>query len=509
MKKTIKTIILILYLFINILLCTSINWATKVFAFLNFEEIIFQITTPLRNTESSIMKSYFGGGLFNGVLITLITSIIVIVIYHFLSVHSTEIDIKLWKKKIAISINNKILRVLFTILIIIIPLLLSYYSLNTVGFTTYIKKNYLNDSIDFFEKNYVDPKTVEITFPEKKRNLIYIYVESLETSFFDEEHGGINSENVMAPLEELTSKNTMFSENNNRGGFYSYEGTNYTSGSLVAQTAGIPLKISPYAIDNSDGKYKTLVPGAYTINEVLEKEGYNQTFMIGSSKEFGSRDTYFYSHGNTKIFDYHSAINSGKIPKDYNVWWGFEDSKLFEYAKEEVTNLSKENKPFNLSLLTTGTHHPDGYTESSCSNPFKRHYSNAIFCSAEQIRDFVYWIQDQDFYDNTTIIIVGDHFTYKTDYIPYTNRAVYNLIINSAIEEQNSKNRLFSPMDMYPTTLAALGAKIEGEQLGVGINLYSGKQTMSEKYGVSEYNNLLSYSSNYYLKNILIKKEGK
>ena len=37
---------------------------------------------------------------------------------------------------------------------------------------------------------------------------------------------------------------------------------------------------------------------------------------------------------------------------------------------------------------------------------------------------------------------------------------------------------------MYPTTLAALGVKIEGERLGLGTNLFSDKSTLSEKYGV-------------------------
>ena len=186
----------------------------------------------------------------------------------------------------------------------------------------------------------------------------------------------------------------------------------------------------------------------------------------------------------------------------------YEDSKVFEYAKEEATRLSNAGKPFNLTLLTTSTHHPDGYTENTCSNPFQRHYSNAIYCSTEQINEFVRWAQKQSFYNNTTIIIVGDHFSYKPDYLPSDDRTVYNLIINSAVEEQNSKNREFSAMDMYPTTLAALGVTIEGDQLGLGVNLYSGKETMPEKYGKDEFNEIITYSSKYYMNNILTKKEG-
>ena len=46
----------------------------------------------------------------------------------------------------------------------------------------------------------------------------------------------------------------------------------------------------------------------------------------------------------------------GLIPKDYNVWWGFEDDKLYEYVKDELTRLHKEGKPFNFTMETADTH---------------------------------------------------------------------------------------------------------------------------------------------------------
>jgi phosphoglycerol transferase len=36
---------------------------------------------------------------------------------------------------------------------------------------------------NFYEQHYIDPGNIEITFPEKRRNLIVIFVESLETGF--------------------------------------------------------------------------------------------------------------------------------------------------------------------------------------------------------------------------------------------------------------------------------------------------------------------------------------
>ena len=38
--------------------------------------------------------------------------------------------------------------------------------------------------------------------------------------------------------------------------------------------------------------------------------------------------------------DYSYAIENGLIPSDYKVWWGYEDQKLFEFAKEKLLQLS-------------------------------------------------------------------------------------------------------------------------------------------------------------------------
>ena len=62
-------------------------------------------------------------------------------------------------------------------------------------------------------------------------------------------------------------------------------------------------------------------------------------------------------------------------------------------------------------------------------------------------------------------------------------------------------------MDMYPTILAAMGAKIEGDRLGLGTNLFSDKQTLMEELGFKTLDNELQKTSNYYNQKILEEKE--
>ena len=151
--------------------------------------------------------------------------------------------------------------------------------------------------------------------------------------------------------------------------------------------------------------------------------------------------------------------------------------------------------------------------ESYCPIKYDDQLSNVISCNVSDVAKLVYWIQKQDFYENTTIVIVGDHLHMNNDYFENIDenyeRTVYNLFINSAIPDQNSKNRLFSTMDLFPTTLASLGYTIEGDRLALGTNLYSGKKTLVEKYGKEKVDDEFEKKSEYYNQKIIDGKEFK
>lgn len=77
-------------------------------------------------------------------------------------------------------------------------------------------------------------------------------------------------------------------------------------------------------------------------------------------------------------------------------------------------------------------------------------------------------------------------------------RTIYNAIINPIIEATNNKNRVFTSMDLYPTILASIGVKIEGERIGLGTNLYSNIPTLAEQLGFEYLNNEIKKNSKFY-----------
>ena len=247
--------------------------------------------------------------------------------------------------------------------------------------------------------------------------------------------------------------------------------------------------------------------------DILKAQGYKQMIMLGSIAEFGGRDHLFEQHGNYEIFDYQTAVDEGKRAQSSYIWWGFDDTDLFEYAKEKITLLSEEEQPFNFTMLTADTHAPDGYLCPYCEDTFDKQYYNVLNCSARKVKEFVEWAKEQDFYENTTIIICGDHPSMQPATFDNLNedeyeRTVVDIIINPAIDTEtvtieNTKNRGASTMDMLPTTLASLGAKIEGEKLGLGTNLFSSQKTLIEKYGLKYVQEELLKKSKFYDKQFI------
>ena len=360
-----------------------------------------------------------------------------------------------------------------------------------------------------FEEYYVDAKNVNITYPEKKRNLIIIIAESMENTVLSKENGGTWETSIVPELEELALNSVNFSNTSKIGGANQTYGANYSVAGTVAITSVIPLKTGDILINKAtymeEGKY---LSGAYTLGEILDAQGYNLEIMLGSDATFGGRKQYFETNGNYKVFDVNYAIQQGKMKENEKEWWGFEDDKLFQWSKEEITNLAKQDSPFNYIMVTADTHFVDGYLSKNAEKKFDSQYENVYAYSSKSINEFVEWLKKQDFYENTTIVIIGDHLGMQTDFYKQKmegnyDRTIYNVIINGVVEAKNNKNRIFTSMDMYPTILASIGIKIEGERLGIGTNLYSGEPTLAELKGFEAFNDEISKKSDWYNEHIL------
>ena len=479
---------LCLFMLIGFLCFFAGCWYVQVYGRIGFDSVLFTLTGGLGGVSDSLVKSFLVGAVLPALVFSTLVSVLLLWRWN-------------WQRWIPVTLS----------------LMLSFGLMIHAAFNVELVQYIINNHriTNLYESEYRDPKEVNITFPEEKRNLIYIYMESMETSYLSKDMGGGLEYNLIPELTQLAQENINFSHNKQVGGFRQVTGASWTVGSMVAHTGGVPLKV-PDGIDDWQNGYGTegeFLDGLTTITSLLQEQGYYQTLMVGSVVSFGGRDTFYENHGVDKIYDLVTGRADGLVPYNYwNGWWGFEDFYLFEYAKQELTEIAQKDQPFAFTMLTVDTHHIGGFVCEKCGSNYEESYENAIACASRQVYEFVQWLMEQDFYENTTIVITGDHCSMDNGYFQRNveqgyERHVYNCFINAAATPYRTYERQFCAMDMFPTTLAAMGCTIQGERLGLGTNLFSNVPTLMEKLGYQELCNQLAQQSEYYSSHFYSKRE--
>ena len=364
------------------------------------------------------------------------------------------------------------------------------------------------------DENYVDPYDEEdnprVFFPTMKRNLVFIYLESTEVTFTDPAHGGIFEKNI---IPELTALNESMGEDfggtdPKLNGALSLPLTNWTTAGIFSTSTGLPCKIGLF--ETAIGNKVDFFGGVTSLGDLLETEGYDQTFYCGSAATFGGRALFLSGHGEFEFKDYeyyHSLPEEDPNHVDYDGWWGFNDQDLLRFMKEDLIEKSQtyvdEGRPFNMTAITVDSHFGDifsgdGHLCDLCRDDpeYDRQYEKALHCDSKQVSEFVEWFYDPTNTEidplvkaNTAFVLMGDHPSMAKNFADGApkgyQRRTYASYINAAPVSAYDTNarREYSSFDAFPTTLAALGCTIDGNRLGLGANLFSNEETLVEKYG--------------------------
>lgn len=479
-------------IFLEIFLIRSFRWLNTVFGDISFATVVYQLMSPMKGTSSDIFWNYA----LSCVVLSLVIVAVIFAVY--------KVATFLLEKRNAVF--ARFYRVLYVGSIVLLCIFLLRKEVIRAGVPEYLKE-VANVSF-LFEEEYVNPTDVRILFPEHKRNLILIYLESMESTYSEVEDSNGKKINYIPELTQLAMENICFSNSEGVGGAGAYGNTGWTMAGLLSSSMGVPYGLG---IDgNESGEYKDFLPGIRGLGEILQDEGYKNYFMCGSDAVFGGRYDFFSQHGNYEIYDYNTMIADGLIAPDYFEFWGIEDRKLYEFAQMKLTDIAAAPEPFNFTLLTVDTHHPQGYVCELCHDDYSEQYGNVISCASRQVYDFVRWVQEQEWYNDTVIVLTGDHLSMNVDFfenIESTDRKVYNCIINALQPKAKERiyNRNFSTMDMFPTILASMGVTIEGERLGLGTNLFSDKETLAER--IVDFDAELKKYSSFYTQNFIVSDE--
>ena len=452
----------------------TVAWAFSYFGLSSFEQLVFHIKVPLEGTNKRFLVDWVRLCFLYG----LILSVLIFFLFYILD------------------LSDELAWVWFALCLI--------YSAAKVGLFTYILHQF--QSSDLYEKEYIHPDKTSLDAPKEKKNLIHIYLESMETTYAKKEDGGDAQENLLPYLTSLTKENLSFSQHDKIGGGLVVTGTGWTTGAMVASSAGVPLIFPIYHPFCTDKK--PFMEGLVGLGDILEENGYSNTLMIGSQAVFGGRKFYYDQHGHYQIYDLDRAKKEGWLDSDYHTFWGYEDEKLFAFAKKKLLELAQKDQPFNFEILTVDTHHPYGYQQDDWDQPFTKGIYNSIYHTDKLLKDFMEWLKKQSFYEDTVVVIQGDHTSMAAQYIHSTydkdfDRRIWNVFIHPQKKTKETQYREFSTLDLFPTILSSLGFSLPKKGLGLGRDLLGDQKTLVEKYGWDTLNLWIKKRSRFYQKKIL------
>ncbi|MFK8260528.1 phosphatidylglycerol--membrane-oligosaccharide glycerophosphotransferase [Erwinia sp. AnSW2-5] len=297
----------------------------------------------------------------------------------------------------------------------VLALLLALASIKTTPayqqVTALIKSQVSKGDSDFYTHYQVPGKTLRGDHP----NLVYIYAESLERTYFDD-----NAFPKLAPeLNDIKNSSVDFSNTEQ------LPGTEYTIAGMVASQCGIPL-FAPFD-GNASSSLSAFYPQNVCLGDILKSSGYENYFYQGASLSFAGKDLFLSSHGFDHLYGFNELKGVVKDPK-YRNDWGWYDDTVLDVVFEKYLELAQKNQPFSLFALTVDTHHPDGFISRSCqrkSYPFEGKENKsfaAVACGQEHIAKLIAKIRATPYFKNTIIVVSSDHLAMNNTAFKYLNQ---------------------------------------------------------------------------------------
>ena len=341
----------------------------------------------------------------------------------------------------------------------------------------------------------VPPRSVKIGFPGQKRNLLVIHMESMEDTFARPEVMGAN---LIPELTRLKAENVSFT------GFRQVRGTSWTTAGETASALGLPLLLP---IGHNDyGNYESFLPGALSVFEVLERNGYALEFMFPNDCSFGGIENLIRTHARhpvVKDLRWFAAHRPDSEEQRGNIW-GLRDRYLYEQLRQELTLRAASGTPYAFFVETIDTHGPDTFyfLDPDAHAPERFHdFRDVIRAGSLMMNEFLTWLSRQEFARDLTVVILGDHLWMGDAIAGFElgeDRAVYNVFINPLAKVEKTGERLFCAPDFAPTILEAIGAKLPNRRFGIGTSLFSSQSTVIELLGEEKFAEELGKTSRRY-----------
>lgn len=323
---------------------------------------------------------------------------------------------------------------------------------------------YQNTTGTLYEKYYKAPVITAADFPVQKRNLLLLYLESVENNFAD---ASLYGKNLLPRLSETARNNPRFD------GYNFLYGTNYTKAALVAGHCGIPYRSPTPTMETVNSHLKNI----RCLSDILADNGYETWFAKSADHSFAYTDIFYQLHSYRNIID-RTVLTAGMSPteieKNKSSYNGLSDKLLLNHISA-LFSTQKVREPFLMTVFTVDTHAPGTVLPYNCPKIFGDIRDN-ILCTDNNVAEFITEFQKTPYWQNTTVVIVGDHPMFKalqTQQRKKYRRGIYNVFLNLPDGLSYNPRKEFTALDLAPTYLELLGIKLPEHAFGLGRSLFS------------------------------------
>ncbi len=258
-------------------------------------------------------------------------------------------------------------------------------------------KNYTKDSLiaSYNDRQKISENKSKYFGLAKNRNVIIVQVESLQNFPINRFYEG---QEITPCLNRLIQNDSIYFDN-----YYQQLGRGNTSdaefvtnNSLYPAMNGITYEI--YA----DNTY-------YGLPWILKEQGYSTIVFHGYKPSFWNREVAYPNQGFDRFIS-----QKDFIMHEEPIGLGLNDKDFF---KQAVSYLSGVQKPFYSFLITLSNHHPYQLPEKYKSLKLKEEHEDTIFgkylesvrYTDEAIEMFIGELKNAGLYENSIIVIYGDH----------------------------------------------------------------------------------------------------
>jgi phosphoglycerol transferase len=320
---------------------------------------------------------------------------------------------------------------------------------------------------DRFSGAFVNPAQVQLK-PARLKNLVLIYVESLEDTYSD---GRIWGRDLLRPVRELGG--TSFA-------YRPAPGATWTIAGMVATQCGVPLRVvSQYDVKQRSPDAGAFLSGATCLGDILHGHGYRNIFLGGAPLSFAGKGRFLQDHHYHEAYGREEWLKEGVDSKALGEW-GLYDEELYAHARAKLAQLHASGQRFNLTLLTLDTHNPHGFLSPACRRRGGKNFEDIVECASYQVAEFVRFMEKSGYLKDTNVVVLGDHLAVSnTVYDALQNvpdRRIFNRFISQELPLKNTEEIL--PFDLFPSILEFVGFEVAGDRLGVGYSAFNASEVV-------------------------------